>query len=234
MLTGQCELRFLLEPAAAFMDANETWQESGINFKLKNNELTATYANETERPKVMAIVDTVCDLNGIRNRQPIEYKLVHERVPAPEGTASYLKVHSTDTAKVKERVTISKQMIYGTARIVKDSAGLSQDSSIADKSRKYPELRKAIKQLALAQSENEPGTKLDNVVAVLSKALGSGSDGKKKLAEIAGVSRRYIGEITITNQTERHIDSYHNKLLTREERLARVQNLVWVYAKHLK
>lgn len=220
-------------------DIAEEFEKDGIKIKVVNGIMEVGYDKEEDGEKAKKIVQLYINSQNLRSGKKVTADFNHTWRPNASGGADY-RISLSDTLNVDERVQAQIQThqvsISGRAYIVNqqmhDSASFSNDSAMVDKALKDEILDKALGYFSEEVVDNDrPLYGVYKAIEVITKHLGR--DGRKKLAALAGKSKKYISDLMETTNTKRHAITDARSLITDNECKERAKVLIQSYANSL-
>ena len=215
----------------------EDFERDGIAFSIHDGVIDVSYDKALDRERAEGGARLFMLANALRTGVHTALNFNHNWEKQPGG-GKLLAVDLTANVTVAERlqVQISRQTITGRACIIGayDSASVTNSSELVEKASKDPVLEKALAYFDEALSESaRPLYGIYKSVEVITKHLGKGVEGRRKLGVLAGHGAKYVEDLMESTQRTRHAITFARTVLGQEECIRRAKELIEAYAASL-
>lgn len=221
-----------------FPNLEESLEIEGVLIEINKGVLDVSYDNESERDKAEKLARSYIYAWSLENNIKISIHFNHSWHPQAGG-GTFHSIELSEKVKVIDRVITHSADIQGKARIIRqDSASFANHTNLVLKSMKDEALSSALEYFSEEVIDTEkPLYGIYKALEAISKHLGilHNTNGRKKLAEIAGTSLDYVNDVMETTQLQRHHSSgtSASRKLDDNECKTRAKFLIDSYAKTL-
>ncbi len=222
-------------------DVTYEQEQDGILLKVHDGVMELHYDSIEDEAKARNLATAYVNAYILRSGHKVAADFNHKWQKSKTGQTHHaLNLEATVTVSERLQVQVTHQRtIQGKARIVTqkayDSASFVNDEEMAAKAVVDETLCSALSYYANQVIDaDQPMAGIYNAIEVVTNHLGGGSEGRKKLAALAGKSKTYVGDLMQSTQHARHPKTNANVNLPLEECKARAKLLIDAYAQSIK
>ena len=217
-----------LSPANLLKTYTEQWTANGIDFLVRDSCIEVSYDNHNQEEEAKKTVDRYIQVWSLYNDIRLSAKYVYWEL---KDGKKYIKMNMPEEdIKVSDSLTIIISRKGDDDIEIFDTRSFAMHEVLVKKSFSNEILGESIGYYTNEVLEDKhPLYGVYKAIEVIADDIGL-----EKLANIAGVSKKYITDVRQTTQTDRHAKTEARIVLTDMECRHRAKRLIIAYADSLK